>query len=169
MSRQRIIKPDFWPDEDIATVPFGPRLYYIALWNFSSDEGIFEYSERRLKNQIFPYDDIDIAEFTFALTQIPGEVRKVIIGIVNNKRYGFLPNFLKHQTINRPTPSPFPKKGEILKHAVTEPEILKKVLKDTLFKSAEIIEELKEGNEAWGSKPPKEFYELMEKLKSKKQ
>lgn len=38
-----------------------------------------------------------------------GRIRLVVLYIVNGQAYYYLPNFTKHQTINRPTASTFPK------------------------------------------------------------
>ena len=39
MARIRTIKPEFWTDEKVVTLPFEARLLFIGMWNFCDDEG----------------------------------------------------------------------------------------------------------------------------------
>ena len=57
MARKRMIDPEFWSDEEIATLSFPARLFYIGLWNFADDEGKGKGHSKLLKAQIFPYDE----------------------------------------------------------------------------------------------------------------
>ena len=103
MARKRMIDPEFWSDEEISAISFPARLFYIGLWNFADDEGRGKGHSKLLKAHIFPYDD-DIN-----VDKLKKEVSiKVEWYEVNNQQYYNLPNFLKHQRIDRPTPSKLP-------------------------------------------------------------
>lgn len=56
MARIRTIKPDFWTDEKVVSLPFEARLLFIGLWNFADDTGAIDYSPDRIRMQIFPDD-----------------------------------------------------------------------------------------------------------------
>lgn len=98
-----MIDPEFWSDEEIGTWSYAARLFYIALWNFSDDEGRFKAHDALLKAQIFPYDDrIDIQKLKIELSN------KVQWYEVGQLKYGYLRNFLKHQSLDRPSKSMLP-------------------------------------------------------------
>jgi len=62
MARIRTIKPEFWTDEKIVSLPFQARLLFIGLWNFADDTGAVDYSPDRIRMQIFPSDnDVDVS------------------------------------------------------------------------------------------------------------
>ena len=109
MARTRTIKPEFWDDEKLATVSRDARLTFIGIWTNSDDYGVVKGHPAWLKNTIFPYDDIRIADFQKWLKEL--ESLCCIIQFENNgEKYYHIKNFAKHQTINRPSqaknPSP---------------------------------------------------------------
>lgn len=112
MPRIRTIKPDFWSDEKIVELTPLARLYFIGLWNFSDDSGNVEYSPKQLKMRIFPGDNCEIDTLTEELAKFS----LVAIYEVEGRKYLNLPNFTKHQVINRPSRSkiPPPPKRKIL-------------------------------------------------------
>lgn len=62
MARIRTIKPEFWTDEKIVSLPFEARLLFIGLWNFCDDSGCLDYSPDRITMQIFPGNpEIDVS------------------------------------------------------------------------------------------------------------
>lgn len=103
MARIRTIKPQFWFDEDLGSVPREARLLYIGLWNMSDDQGVFEWRPMQIKAQIFPYDsDItpaDIAKWMSELEKI-GNLKPFENG---GHKFGYIPTFLKHQEIKNPS------------------------------------------------------------------
>lgn len=100
MARNRIIKPKFWEDEKLCKLSFMARLIYIATWNFSDDCGVIQADPIFLKSRIFPYDSISMQKFAQALTELENldRLRKFES---NGESYYFIPNFMKHQQINR--------------------------------------------------------------------
>jgi hypothetical protein len=98
-----MIDPEFWSDEEIGHWSPLARLFYIGLWNFSDDAGRCKAHNDLLKAEIFPYDK------KVNIDALKREVSpKVQWYEVNGSKYGYCRNFLKHQTINRPTPSKNP-------------------------------------------------------------
>ena len=57
--RTRMIKPDFFSDEDIASLDFPVRIFYIGLWCVADREGRLKDRPGNLKALILPYDNID--------------------------------------------------------------------------------------------------------------
>jgi hypothetical protein len=101
--RIRTIKPQFWLDEKLGSISRDARLLYIGLWNLSDDQGVFEYRPARIKIQLFPYDtDItnQIIESWLNLLEETGDIVKFS---QNGDSFGYIPTFLKHQPIKKPS------------------------------------------------------------------
>ena len=101
MARNRVIKPKFWDDAKIGRLTRDARLLYIGLWNFSDDIGVVIGNSIWLKSKIFPYDQIQIQQFEKWMNEL------VINGFVcllsyKGERFIYLPNFTRHQVINKP-------------------------------------------------------------------
>jgi len=106
--RIRTIKPDYWMDETIGELSIPARLMFIALLNYADDEGNLKVSIKQIKLHTFPYDDIDIVPLMQELT----EYKLIRLYVVDGISYCNITNFLKHQRINRPTPSIHPSFSE---------------------------------------------------------
>jgi len=107
MARIRSIKPEFWTDEKLAECSVGARLLFIGTWNFADDEGRMEYSPKRLKMQVFPGDDIDVAPLVEELTSRG----LVIVYRIASREFLAIPNFSKHQRVDKPKASRIPEPG----------------------------------------------------------
>jgi len=100
MSRQRVINPEFWLDEEISQCDYVVRLFYIGTWNFSDDYGVIEDNLPKLKAQIFPYEtSLDIEPHRNKLV----EMGKLIPFEANSKKWLFIKNFLKWQKVEKPS------------------------------------------------------------------
>ena len=101
MARIRTIKPKFWDDSKIGKLTRDARLLYIGLWTFSDDLGVVIGDAIWLKSKIFPYDQIQIQQFEKWITEL---VTNGFICLLSYKgeRFIYLPNFTRHQVINRP-------------------------------------------------------------------
>lgn len=60
MSRSRNLKPGFFKNEDLAELPFEVRILYQGLWCLADREGRMEDRPKRIKAEVFPYDDVDV-------------------------------------------------------------------------------------------------------------
>lgn len=62
MARMRYVKPEFWTDSRMVQLSIPARLLYIGTWNFAlCDQGHLEDDALRLKMQVFPADNVDVA------------------------------------------------------------------------------------------------------------
>lgn len=102
MARTRMIKPEFWDDEKLATVSRDARLLFVGLWSNSDDYGVVKGHPAWLKNRIFPYDDIPLEVFECWLAELAA-IRVIVPFLHNGERYCHIRNFRRHQTINRPS------------------------------------------------------------------
>lgn len=98
MARARNIKPSFFDNEHLAECSAHARLLFIGLWVLADREGRLEDRPKKIKAQLFPYEEIDCERL---LCELAGG------GFI--KRYEstdvkaiWIPTFVKHQ---RPHPN----------------------------------------------------------------
>lgn len=94
--RSRTIKPDFYMDEDLASCSIPARFLFHGLWGFADREGRFEWKVKRMKAEIFPYDNVKIEGLLAEL--VDGGF--VVPYSVDGENYGEIPNFRKHQPVH---------------------------------------------------------------------
>lgn len=93
MPKIRGIKPEFWIDEKIVSLTIPVRLFFIGLWNFCDDCGVFEWKPLELKNKIFPADNFNT---TSALRELVA--KNCVLKFTKDKKdFGLIINFTKHQ------------------------------------------------------------------------
>ena len=67
--RARNIKPGFFINEQLAECSLAARLLFIGLWLIADREGRLEYREKRIKAEVFPYDNIEVAPLVSELAR----------------------------------------------------------------------------------------------------
>lgn len=112
--RIRTIKPQFFMNDELASLPAMTRLLFIGLWGLADREGRLEDRPARIKAEVLPYDEIDVEA---ALTSL--EAKKFIVRyVVNGDALIQVASFSKHQRITgkeAETPSQFPAPDELAK------------------------------------------------------
>lgn len=106
MARARLLKPDFWKNEELAVLPFEARLLFQGLWNLSDREGRLEDRPLRIKADIFPYDSVNVDELLSMLAgafDVNGEPL-LIRYTAQGKAYIQITKFLKHQSPHQNEP-----------------------------------------------------------------
>ena len=56
MSRTRLIRPEFYADEIMASAALATRYVYIGLWTLCDDAGYFDVKPHQIAASLFPYD-----------------------------------------------------------------------------------------------------------------
>ena len=106
MARTRLLKPDFFHDEDLAELPFEARLLLAGLWLIADREGRLEDRPRRIRASVFPYEPTVDAEALLQMLAASGFVSRYT---VNDESYIQIVNFSKQQQPHyRETPSEIP-------------------------------------------------------------
>lgn len=109
MARKRMIDPSFWIDEKLGECSMQERLLFMGLISNADDEGYGRANPKLLKSLIFPYDDdLRTSDLEKWLSHLGG-FNIVVLYKYEEQTYYYLPNFLKHQTINKPTETNFPR------------------------------------------------------------
>lgn len=93
MARARNIKPSFFTNDDLAEIPAIGRLLFIGLWTLSDREGRLEDRPKRIKAQLFAYDEVDCDAMLGELERA-GFIRRYV---AQGVRCIHIVNFLKHQ------------------------------------------------------------------------
>src|SRR3990167_1094160 len=105
MARRRVLDPDFWTDEEIATLSPYARLLFMGLWGICDDtNATLPDRPEWIKVQIFPYDQVNVRELLAEIEKI-GKIERFLF---NSKHYWHITNFHKHQVINRPSRAKYP-------------------------------------------------------------
>ena len=103
--RARNIKPGFFKNDTLAELEFAGRLLFIGLWGLADRAGRLEDRPKKVKAEIFPYDDVDVGSFLGELAKRNFIIRYEAEGV----RYIQIVNFDKHQNPHpRETPSNIP-------------------------------------------------------------
>jgi len=98
--RIRTVKPEFFTDSKVRSLPYEVRLLFIGLWCFADDTGRFEDDPKLIKALVFPTDEVNVPE---KLRYLAKEklIKRYRVG---KKNYFLIPNWHRHQRINRPSP-----------------------------------------------------------------
>lgn len=105
MSRSRNIKPGFFKNEELAELPFEYRILFQGLWCEADREGRLEDRPKRLKAELFPYDNVDV-DHGLKMLASKGLITRYIVAGVG---YLQVDNFKKHQNPHlKETPSSIP-------------------------------------------------------------
>lgn len=94
MPRIRYLKPEFFSDEDLCSLPYQTRLAFAGLWCYADKSGILEDRPKFLKVSIFPYDSIDMEKQLQALTRPKPFIHRYE---TEGKRYIQIISWHKHQ------------------------------------------------------------------------
>ncbi|NOQ50933.1 MAG: hypothetical protein GQ578_01770 [Desulfuromonadaceae bacterium] len=100
MARIRTIKPEFWRNEELSSVSPEATLLAIGLLNVSDDEGYFIAHPRLIESDIFPLRELS-STIPVLLRELAGIGYIKLFCCPKGKKYGFIPNFCKHQVINK--------------------------------------------------------------------
>jgi DNA replication protein DnaT len=118
LARIRTIKPEFWQDEDLASLSAESNLLAIGLLNQADDEGYFKANPALLKAAIFPLRETSLSTHCM-LTELSNIGYLELFEGSDGKQYGLVKNFLKHQKINRPTASKYKALREFTEDSVS--------------------------------------------------
>ena len=107
MPRIRTIKPEFPQSETIGRLSRDARLLFIQLWTFVDDSGRARAASRALASLLYPYDNDAPSLIEGWLAELEENycIRRYEAA---GKQYLDIPNWLKHQKIDRPSASRFP-------------------------------------------------------------
>jgi hypothetical protein len=95
MARIRTIKPSLFKNEDLAELPLSARMLFIGLFCLADKEGRLEDRPKRIKAELFPYDNIEVHLLLEELHNA-GFIRRYAAGAIKIIQ---VINFTKHQRI----------------------------------------------------------------------
>lgn len=102
--RTRPLKPSFFTNEDIASLPLAARILLQGLWAIADCRGLLFNRPMKIKAKIFPYDD-SIAVNVEANLSLIASKKLAFFYEVEGKKCIQIPNFAKHA---RPHPNEKP-------------------------------------------------------------
>lgn len=95
--RSRNIKPDLWKDPELAELPLEARYLFPGLWCMADCEGRLEDVPKRIKAEIYPYDESISAGRVHELLQLLADGGFIIRYLSGIRSYIQIRNFLRHQ------------------------------------------------------------------------
>lgn len=105
VARIRSIKPEFWQDELVGSLPRDARLLFIGLWSIADDAGRFRANPKFIRAQLFPYDtDVDV-EACLRCLEGAGRIQRYES---DGQAFGWVRHFNDHQRIEKPKASTLP-------------------------------------------------------------
>ncbi len=104
MARIRTIKPEFWTDPLMVSLPYEVRLFYIGLWNFADDWGCLENEPLRLRLQVLPADPVDAEELVETLIR-HGRLERLVDA--DGTVFLHLAKFEEHQKVDKRSASKY--------------------------------------------------------------
>jgi hypothetical protein len=109
--RIRTIKPEFWASEDVAPLSYFDRLLFIGLWSYVDDNGVGRDNIRLIVASLFPLeeDPADIVEAVDKGVAAIADAGLIVRYVVAQRPYFYVLKWSKHQKINRPTRSRYPR------------------------------------------------------------
>lgn len=110
MARIRTIKPEFWTDEKIISLPYVARLFFIGLWNFCDDHGAIEDKPEQLRLLVLPNEQrIDVFQIVDLL--IVADLVERYLSEEEDKTFLLIKNWASHQKVDHPAKSKILKEG----------------------------------------------------------
>ena len=108
MARYRTIKPELFADEKLSVCSRDARLLFIGLLPFCDDMGRAQFSPKRIKLQVFPGDDDVSPDTVECWVQELAEAGVLRLYQYGRQVYLWIPHFLRHQRIDRPSHTDLP-------------------------------------------------------------
>jgi hypothetical protein len=106
--RIRSIKPEIWEDEKLGRCSVLARLNFKGLISLADDAGRGPGTAAWLRGRLHAYaEDVTSDEMRTSLEELK-QAGLAVFYEVKGQTYYYLPGFLKHQKINRPSPPRFP-------------------------------------------------------------
>ena len=115
MPRSRMIRPEFFDDEKLATISRDARLLFPGLWIYADDYGVVKGNPKWLMVKIFPYDDIKLNTFQTWLKELES-ISAILPFKANGESYYYIRTFQHYQTINKPSQTRNPTPPDTLLH-----------------------------------------------------
>lgn len=109
MARQRFIWPEMWSDPDLASLPPGAHLLYIACFSLADDEGRLDGSSAFLRSHCFTYRTVSLSQLTRWKKQVAEVCKDFCLYEHNGREYIAFRNWGKYQKPKYPSPSKLPK------------------------------------------------------------
>jgi len=103
MARIRTIKPEFWQNEQLASLSEHARLLAIALLNHADDEGYFLANQSLVRAACFPFEEH--SKKVLGSIQELSSVGYIEVRECSGKSIGFICKFSVHQRIDKPQKS----------------------------------------------------------------
>ena len=94
--RIRNIKPSFWVDKTIASLPWRTRLVYIGLWQLCDDSGIARWDVAQVGAELMPFEAVKRRE-AWLEADLAALVDRGRVVLLDCGRHVEVPTLVEHQ------------------------------------------------------------------------
>lgn len=108
MTRYRTLKPETFADEKLNDCSVEVRFLFVGLWCFVDDMGRRQYHPKRIKMEVFPGDERITPKVVDGWMRDLDRAGVIRIYTVNGQTFFWLPHFLRHQHVDKPSHSDLP-------------------------------------------------------------
>lgn len=108
VARFRTLKPETFADEKLNECLIEARFLFVGLWCFCDDMGRRQYFPKRIKMEVFPGDDKITPKLVDSWMHDLDRAGVIRIYSVNGQTFFWLPHFLRHQRVDKPSHSDIP-------------------------------------------------------------
>lgn len=91
----------------MASLSYEARLLLVGLISFADDEGRFIATIAAIRGYVYPHDGITDAHVRKLRDEL-ADTKIIVVYRADGLELGAFPSWLRHQRINRPTPSVIP-------------------------------------------------------------
>jgi hypothetical protein len=99
--RSRILKPDFFRNEELAELPFEARLLFAGLWCVADREGRLADRPKRIAADVFPYDKAIDGDRAEAMLKALYDRGFILRYCVQSENFIQIVSFKKHQSCHQ--------------------------------------------------------------------
>ena len=106
--RIRTIKPEFWASESVGRLSRDARLLFVGFWSLADDSGRGRGALPTISGSLFPYDSDAQKLLPKWIAELQAEGMVRLYKAEDGNTYFDIPNWLKHQKIEKPSAPKFP-------------------------------------------------------------
>jgi hypothetical protein len=107
--RIRTVKPEFWTDTFMVSLPPLARLIYISLWSLADDHGYITDESERLAMEVMPKEDAQVFDDWLQLFVAAGRLEQ--FAAPDGSLYLRVAKWEKHQRVDKPGKSRISREG----------------------------------------------------------
>jgi len=129
-ARIRTVKPEFYNDGKLGRLGHTTRDFFRSSWTFCCDQGHHPLDPDELSIKVYPYDNEMDGKKVAGMIHDLVTARRYVLYEAGGSHYLYIPTWLRHQKINRPTECNHPEPSQ--SNIITDTKDIKAALDKSL-------------------------------------